>query len=1114
MGKVIMTVDGNTAAAYTAYAFTQAAAIYPITPSSAMAETVDNWAAQGRKNIFDETADVVEMQSEAGAAGAMHGILQSGTLASTFTASQGLLLMQPTLYKMAGELLPGVLHVSARALAAQALSIFGDHQDVCAVRQTGCVMLASSSVQEVCDLAAVAHLSAIKGRLPFIHFFDGFRTSHEIQRIEALSYEDYEEMLDKEAVQAFRERALSPNHPVMRGTAQNPDIYFQTREAANLFYEKIPGIIKEYMAQIEKRIGRTYRFFQYYGAKNPKYVVIAMGSVCETIREILPQMNCADTDCDTGSSGMQDDITKDNIGIYGMIQVHLFRPFSAEDFLKELPESVERIAVLDRTKEPGALGEPLYLDICGALYGKENAPLVIGGRYGLGSKDTTPAQIAAVFDNLTDVQPKNHFTIGIEDDVTHHSLAVHPDFPIQTPAGLMQCKFWGLGSDGTVGANKQAVKIIGEYAKPYVQGYFSYDSKKSGGLTVSHLRFGDTPIRSEYLIQEADYIACHNESFLNSGYDLTEGLKENGIFVLNTQYGAEQIGGKLPKEMVHALIEKNARLYLIDAGKLAHGLGLGNRINMIMQGTFFHLTGILPQEKALACLKNSIQAAYGKKGADIVEKNIKAAEYGFRETKRSQYYEEIYSVVEERWLDVHKTEIDWVDGRKVAMCTLYDITEKKIYQKEIENQANNDFLTGLFNRMRCEQDLGQFIRKTREKDATGALLYMGLDDFKHINDGLGHQYGDILLKAISHSLRRIDGIENTCYRMGGDEFVVIIPDSVYPELERIVREVTSIFKKPWFLKGEDYYCTISMGIVYFPKDGETVEELVRKADIALLSAKRRGKNRVEYYDGMDASSSYRRLDLEKNMRTAAMNACTEFEVFYQPIIDVCQPGEPCCGAEALIRWNSSALGFVNPADFIPLAEYLGLINPIGEYVMKNAALRCKYWNDMGHPEYHVNVNLSVVQLLQNDIVKKVAKVLEETRIIPQNLTLEVTESLAINDMVRMKKILSEIRNLGVRVALDDFGTGYSSLNHIREMPLDVIKIDRCFIEHLGEDDFSNAFVRMVSELANAINVRVCVEGVETKRQRDIVKKMGIRMIQGFFYGKPMKIEEFEKKYLI
>ena len=517
------------------------------------------------------------------------------------------------------------------------------------------------------------------------------------------------------------------------------------------------------------------------------------------------------------------------------------------------------------------------------------------------------------------------------------------------------------------------------------------------------------------------------------------------------------------------------------------------------------------QENTILYTNQHFRKAFGE---DVRSAGIEECLRQGAQSEDSLYFREVYSKEENRWFDLHSTRINWVDGRKVLLCTIYDVTDKKLYQQKIERQANNDFLTGLYNRMRCEQDLERYIRQTKEFGGEGALLYIDLDDFKHINDGLGHQYGDILLKAISHSLRRIDGIENTCYRMGGDEFVVIIPDSVYPELERIVREVTSIFKKPWFLKGEDYYCTISMGIVYFPKDGETVEELVRKADIALLSAKRRGKNRVEYYDGMDASSSYRRLDLEKNMRTAAMNACTEFEVFYQPIIDVCQPGEPCCGAEALIRWNSSALGFVNPADFIPLAEYLGLINPIGEYVMKNAALRCKYWNDMGHPEYHVNVNLSVVQLLQNDIVKKVAKVLEETRIIPQNLTLEVTESLAINDMVRMKKILSEIRNLGVRVALDDFGTGYSSLNHIREMPLDVIKIDRCFIEHLGEDDFSNAFVRMVSELANAINVRVCVEGVETKRQRDIVKKMGIRMIQGFFYGKPMKIEEFEKKYLI
>ena len=495
-------------------------------------------------------------------------------------------------------------------------------------------------------------------------------------------------------------------------------------------------------------------------------------------------------------------------------------------------------------------------------------------------------------------------------------------------------------------------------------------------------------------------------------------------------------------------------------------------------------------------------------------KQLEQMLFSEKEVSQHQYYEEIYSVVEERWLDVHKTEIDWVDGRKVCMCTLYDITEKKIYQKEIENQANNDFLTGLFNRMRCELDLEQYIRKAHKKDATGALLYMDLDDFKHINDGLGHQYGDILLKAISHSLRKVEGVENTCYRMGGDEFVVIIPDSIYPELERIVRDVTSIFSQPWFLKGEDYYCTMSMGIVYFPKDGISVEELIRKADMALLSAKRRGKNRVEYYDEMDASSTYRRLDLEKNMRTAAMNACSEFEVFYQPIIDAQAKGSPCCGAEALVRWNSSALGFVNPADFIPLAEYLGLINPIGEYVMKNAAKRCKYWNDMGHPDYHVNVNLSVVQLLQNDIVKKISQVLAETHINPQNLTLEVTESLAINDMVRMKKILSEIRGLGVKVALDDFGTGYSSLNHIREMPLDVIKIDRCFIEHLGEDDFSNAFVRMVSELASAIGVRVCVEGVETDRQKEIVKAMGISMIQGFYYGKPMKIAEFEEKYLV
>lgn len=535
-----------------------------------------------------------------------------------------------------------------------------------------------------------------------------------------------------------------------------------------------------------------------------------------------------------------------------------------------------------------------------------------------------------------------------------------------------------------------------------------------------------------------------------------------------------------------------------------------NSLKEILENTGCGIYVVDYRTRAILYMNHKFQELFAH---SIAENKLDEMIFSERETKRGQYYEETYFAEEERWLDVHKTEIEWVDGRKVSMCTLYDITDKKVYQKEIENQANNDFLTGLFNRMRCEMDLEKYVRKARKKNTTGALLYMDLDDFKHINDGLGHQYGDILLKAISHSLRRVGGIENTCYRMGGDEFVVIVPEKRYHELERIIRDVTAIFTKPWFLKGEDYYCTMSMGIVYFPKDGESVEELIRKADMTLLSAKRGGKNRVEYYDNVDSSSAYRRLDLEKNMRMAAMNACKEFEVFYQPIIEAQKDGEPCCGAEALVRWNSSALGFVNPADFIPLAEYLGLINPIGEYVMKTAAKRCKYWNDMGHPDYHVNVNLSVVQLLQNDIVKKVSNVLEETRINPNNLTLEVTESLAINDMVRMKKILSEIRKLGVKVALDDFGTGYSSLNHIREMPLDVIKIDRCFVEHLGEDDFSNAFVRMVSELANAIGVQVCVEGVETSRQREIVKNIGIQMIQGYFYGKPMRIAQFEGKYL-
>ena len=503
---------------------------------------------------------------------------------------------------------------------------------------------------------------------------------------------------------------------------------------------------------------------------------------------------------------------------------------------------------------------------------------------------------------------------------------------------------------------------------------------------------------------------------------------------------------------------------------------------------------------------------------DLFSRTIKAGKleeivFAEEEEKKTHYYDEVYFVEEERWLDVHKTEIDWVDGRKVGLCTLYDITDKKLYQKKIENQANNDFLTGLYNRMRCEQDLGRYIAKAQAVNCEGALLYIDLDDFKHINDGLGHQYGDVLLKAISHSFQRIEGIENSCYRMGGDEFIVIISEAVYPQMERILRDIDSIFSKPWFLKGEDYYCTMSMGIACFPSDGNSVDDLIRKADMALMTAKRRGKNCVEYYNDKDQASTYRRLDMEKNMRTAAMNACKEFEVYYQPIVNAQEDGTPCCGAEALIRWNSSVLGFVSPEDFIPLAEYLGLTNPIGEFVLQEAAKRCKYWNDMGHPNYKVNVNLSVVQLLQNDIIKKIKKVIDDTRINPRNLTLEVTESLAINDMEHMKRILSEIKALGVKVALDDFGTGYSSLNHIREMPIDVIKIDRCFIEHLGEDDFSDAFVKMVNELANTIGVKVCVEGVETKKQLDVACDMKVCMIQGYYFGKPMKIEDFEKKYL-
>ena len=607
MAKFMKTVDGNTAAAHVAYAFTDVAAIFPITPSSNMAEAVDDWSAQGRKNIFGQKVNVVEMQSEAGAAGAFHGSLQAGALTTTFTASQGLLLMLPNMYKVAGGLLPGVFHVSARALATSALSIFGDHQDVMAARQTGCVLLASGSVQEVADIAPVAHLAAIEGKLPFIHFFDGFRTSHEIQKVELLEYSDYASLLNMEAVKAFRDSALSPNHPATRGTAQNDDIYFQTREASNKYYNNIVGVVEKYMAKMSELTGRKHGLFNYYGDENAKNIIIAMGSVTETIEETIDYLNAKG-------------------GSYGLVKVHLYRPFSNKHLLEAIPASAERICVLDRTKEPGSTGEPLYLDVRNAFFDVENAPMIIGGRYGLGSKDVTPTDIKTVFDNLTSEKPKNNFTLGIVDDVTNTSLEKSESIKIAHP-GTVRCKFWGLGSDGTVGANKQAIKIIGDNTDKYAQAYFAYDSKKSGGITMSHLRFGDAPIRSTYLIDEADYIACHNQSYVNQ-YDLLKGLKEGGVFVLNTIWSQEELEQHLPAKMKKFIADNNINFYTVNATKIAQEIGLGNRINMIMQSAFFKLAAIIPETEAVEYLKDSIKKAYGKKGEKVVNMNFEAVEAG------------------------------------------------------------------------------------------------------------------------------------------------------------------------------------------------------------------------------------------------------------------------------------------------------------------------------------------------------------------------------------------------------------------------------------------------------------------------------------------------------
>jgi pyruvate-ferredoxin/flavodoxin oxidoreductase len=605
--KNYITCDGNYAASHIAYMFSEVAAIYPITPSSTMAEYIDEWSAVGRKNIFGEVVKVVELQSEGGASGALHGSLQSGALASTYTASQGLLLMIPNMYKISGELLPGVFHVSARSLAAQALSIFGDHSDVMSTRHTGFAMLASGSVQEIMDIAPVAHLTAIKSRIPFLHFFDGFRTSSEVQKVEIPAMEDMAKLLDFKALHEFRSRALNPEHPVTRGTAQNPDIYFQTREAANKFYEAVPDLVENYMKEITKLTGREYHPFVYYGAPDAENIIIAMGSVTDTTREVIDYLN---------AQGKK----------VGMIIVHLYRPFSSKYLFRVLPESVRRIAVLDRTKEPGAEGEPLYLDVRNTFYEQKNRPLIVGGRYGLSSKDTTPVQIMTVFENLELSEPKNRFTVGIDDDVTYTSLPLKPEIKI-SGKGTFEGKFYGIGSDGTVGANKNSIKIIGDNTDKYAQAYFAYDSKKSGGITVSHLRFGDKPIRSPYLVNTPDFVACHVPAYLDK-YDMLKGLKHGGTFLLNSIWSAEETKDKLPDSMKKYMAENDIQFYIINATKIAKEIGLGSRINTIMQSAFFKIAEVIPYDDAFSEMKKAIIKSFGRKGEDIVKMNHAAVDRG------------------------------------------------------------------------------------------------------------------------------------------------------------------------------------------------------------------------------------------------------------------------------------------------------------------------------------------------------------------------------------------------------------------------------------------------------------------------------------------------------
>ena len=615
--KKMKTMDGNQAAAYVSYAFTDVAAIYPITPSSPMAEHVDEMAAKGTKNIFGQKVRLVELQSEGGAAGTVHGSLQAGALTTTYTASQGFLLMIPNLYKIAGELLPGVFHVSARALATSTLNIFGDHQDVMAARQTGCAMLAEASVQEVMDLAAVAHLSAIKGRIPFINFFDGFRTSHEIQKIEVIDYNDLANIVDYNAIDEFRRRALNPDHPVIRGTATNPDVYFQIRETANEYYNNLPDIVENAMAEVAKITGREHHLFDYYGAPDAERVIIAIGSVCQTAMEAAEYLN---------SKGEK----------VGVVSVHLFRPFSLKHFFNAIPKTVKKIAVLDRTKESGAVGEPLYLEVKSAYYDSDVKPIIVGGRYGLGGKDTTPDQLLAIFHELTKDNPKNNFTVGINDDITNTSLVSDDHNVDLTPEGTTACKFWGLGSDGTVGANKSAIKIIGDHTNLYAQAYFAYDSKKSGGITMSHLRFGEKPITSPYLVTAADFISCSQKSYIHH-YDLLAGLKKGGVFLLNTNWDDEKLSWKLSAKYKRYIAENEIKLYTINAVGIAQELGLGGRFNMIMQSAFFKLADIIPLDEAVKYLKDAVVTSYGKKGQNIVDMNWAAIDKGIEALHQVNY---------------------------------------------------------------------------------------------------------------------------------------------------------------------------------------------------------------------------------------------------------------------------------------------------------------------------------------------------------------------------------------------------------------------------------------------------------------------------------------------